>query len=112
LNLDKVKNILMLIVCGSMMIMGFYMIYEGMLHEVGGETESHAEVSLLHLGKVTGNQRIIIMAFGMLLIFLSAKFLWRIDIKKTLKKGKVGLFHYATPIGKEIARRMRLKDRV
>ena len=108
MTLSRIKNIFMLVVCASMLAMGFYMIFEGMFHvdEVEG---GHTSVEILSIGKITGNQRIMIVAFGMLLIFFSAKFLWRIDIKETLRKGS-RFKHYISDAGKEIAKRMRAKD--
>jgi hypothetical protein len=114
MNLPKVKAVAMFVVCGLMMIMGAYLtVFEGVLHEVGGDKETHAELSIMHLGHIEGNQRLIIMAFGMLLIFMAAKFMWKIDVVQTFKKHANNvskLTHYVTESGKEIARRMRSKD--
>jgi len=112
MDLFKVKSIAMLAVCAFMLLVGLYMIYEGMIHEVGTEAESHAEVSILHLGSITGQARIVIIAFGILLVFSSAKFLWKIDIGKTLSKKK-GLKYFrnqVTETGRAIARRIRIKS--
>jgi uncharacterized membrane protein YjgN (DUF898 family) len=107
-DLFKIKTVIMFIVSTSMMILGSYMIYEGMIHEVGGDAESHAEVAIMHMGKVSGSERIIIMAFGMLLIFMAAKFMWRINLRDVLKRGRKfkDITHYVTDTGREIARRM------
>lgn len=112
MNLAKVKTVVMLCVCVSMMAMGLYMIFEGMFH-VSDVEGGHTSVEIVSIGKITGNQRIMIVAFGMLMIFLSAKFLWRIDITGALKRPTSTLKsikHYITKSGKEIARRMREKD--
>lgn len=112
MNLARVKTVIMLSVCVAMMIMGGYMIYEGMFH-VEDVEGGHTSLEILSIGKITGNQRMMIVAFGMLMIFLAAKFLWRIDIKEAFKHPSStfkNIKHYVTKSGKEIARRIREKD--
>ena len=109
MNLFKIKTLIMFGICIAMILMGSYMVYEGMLHQVEGDTESHVEVSILHLGHVTGNQRIGIMAFGMLLIFMAMKFLWKIDLRAIMKRGHRWneITHRITDTGKRIAERIK-----
>jgi len=106
----KIRTIGMFTVIGLMVLVGLYMIADGMMHLVEGASDSHAELALLSVGKITGNQHLIIVGIGTILLGIAAKLLWKIDIKRTFVRAKDGIKHYATPTGKKIARMMREKN--
>jgi len=113
MNLHNIRIFAMLSICVMMFVVGAYMIYEGMIHEVGGDSESTAEIAILHYGHISGQVRIIIIAVGTFLVFSSAKFLWSANVGKSFKRKKSRfdqIKHYATKTGREIARLMRRKD--
>ena len=113
MSIFEPRTIFMFVICALMFGLGAYMVYDRIHGIAGGGSESHAELALLHLGKVSGSEHLVVVAFGVLLMFLSAKFIWKIDVRKVINRHKaraMGLTHQITDTGRKIAALMRSKD--
>jgi len=110
MNFQNIRALAMLSICAIMALVGVYMIVVGITHLAEDGTDEHAELAIVGLGHIQGNQHLIIVGIGTLILGVAAKLLWKIDLVNMVRRGKDKLVHSATETGRRVAKMMREKD--